>query len=374
MTKIKNILSTLLILGSSVSILGCQSTQVTPTTPEHFLVGTYTQEFSQGVYKITLDSKSNTLFNNGVMAKSVNPSYLALSKNQDWLFAATGKKSGGIDTFKWDNTSNAFTLQQQIDKLGKGTCHIALNPQETQLAVANYSSSDVYMFDIDPITKALTQKGHFKNSGTGPSKRQEKSHMHYVQWDNAGKFLYAVDLGTDEVLAFDTTSDNFIPTTATKLSAGDGPRHLAFHPTKPWVYVLNELTNSLAIFDQNVDTGLFTLKQQTSALVEPSKNNTSSAIKISEDGRFVYAGVRGINEIAVFEIDEEGAAKLIQSHTTLGDWPRDINLSPSQKHLLIANQKSGTITVLKRDTHTGILSSTDMSVDISTPSYIGVMK
>ena len=372
--KIKNILFTLLIMGSSIGISGCKSTQLSNSTPEEFLIGTYTQDFSQGVYKITLDNESNTLFNNGVMAKSVNPSYLASNKAQDWIFAATGKKSGSIDSFKWDNTTNTFILEQQIKGLGKGTCHITLNSQETQLAVANYSSSDVYMFDINPMTKALTQKGYFKNTGNGPSSRQQQSHMHFVHWDDAGRYLYAIDLGTDQILAFDTLNKNFTPIIAAKLSPGDGPRHLAFHPSKPMVYVINELTNSLAVFSQNISTGQLTLKQQISALQTPSKNNTASAIKISDDGRFIYAGIRGINEIAVFAINNDGTAKLIQSHSTLGDWPRDLSLSPSQKHLLIANQKSSTITVLAINTETGLLSSTDMTLDISTPSYIGVLK
>lgn len=382
MNSIKNILPTLLLIGSAFGLSSCKLTAQKPIIEEHFLIGTYTQEFSQGVYKITLDAKSNSLFNHGAIAKGVNPSYLALSKNQDWLYAATGKKTGGIDVFLKDNQSNTYNLQQQITNIGKDTCHIALNPQENQLAVANYSSSDIYVFDIDPLTKQLTQKNRFKNFGTGPTSRQTESHMHYVQWDSAGRFLYAVDLGTDEVLAFDSTSEIFTPTVAAKLSAGDGPRHLTFHPSKPWVYVLNELTNSISVFDQNITTGKLTFKQNVSALQlpsihqlskqQPSKTNTSSAIKISNDGKFVYAGVRGINEIAVFATNTNGTAKLIQSHSTLGNWPRDITLSSNQEHLLIANQKSSTITVLKRNIETGLLSNTEMTLDISTPSYIGV--
>jgi len=378
MKKTHKLLSGILLASSALGLLGCQSSQtISPEmskVTEQFIIGTYTQNGSQGVYKVTLDADSQTLSNNGVVALGTNPSYLALSKKQDWFFAATGKESGSIDTFLLDEQSNSYKLQQHIKGLGKDTCHISLNPQETQLAVANYSSSDVYLFDIHPETKALTQKGYFKNKGTGPSNRQEKSHMHYVQWDKSGRFLYAVDLGTDEVIAFDAQDKSFSPIVAAKLTAGDGPRHLTFHPTKPWVYVLNELSNSLAVFSQDAATGKLTLKQQTSMLMTPSKNNTSSAIKISDDGQYIYAGVRGINEIAVFKINADGFAKLLQSHPTLGNWPRDINLSADQKHLLIANQKSNTITVLNRDKKTGLLSSSPMTLNISTPSYIGNYK
>lgn len=374
MKKIHNVLSTLLLASSVFGLVGCQTTSNTllntPNPTEQFLVGTYTQNGSEGVYKITLDTESQRLSNNGLIATAINPTYLAVSNKQDWLFAATGKQSGSIDSFKLDEQSNTYKFRQHVNNLGKGTCHISLNAQETQLAVANYSSGDVYLFDINPNSKVLTQKGYFKNEGTKP----KQSRMHYVQWDNSGRFLYAIDLGTDEVIAFDVEDNNFSPITVAKLSAGDGPRHLVFHPKEPWVYVLNELTNSLAMFKQNPQTGNLTLKQHISALVTPSKNNLSSAIKMSNDGRFIYAGVRGINEIAVFEINSEGSAKLIQSHTTLGNWPRDINLSENQQHLLIANQRSNTLTVLKRDMKTGLLSSTPITLNISTPSYIGHYK
>ena len=377
MSSIKNILTILLLIGSTLGLTSCKLTPKKTVEQEHFLIGTYTQEFSQGIYKITLDSESNLLFNHGAIAKGVNPSYLSLSKNNNWLYAATGKKTGGVDVFLKDQHTDTYNLQQQVINIGKNTCHIALNPQENQLAVANYSSSDIYLFDIDPLTKKITQNHRFKNFGLNSTSQQIESHMHYVQWDSAGRFLYAVDLGTDEILAFDSMNDNFIPVVAAKLATGDGPRHLAFHPSKPWVYVLNELTNSITVFEQNIITGKLALKQSVSALLQRSKkdktkNNASSAIKISNDGKFIYAGVRGINEIAVFAINTNGTTKLIQSHSALGNWPRDITLSPTQKHLLIANQKSSTITVLKRNIETGLLSSTDMTVDISTPSYIGV--
>lgn len=366
------------LISSLIMLTGCKTTENTASpiidTKEHFLIGTYTKESSKGVYKVTLDPAAQSFTNDGVIATAENPSYLALSKNQSTLFAATGSKSGSVDRLTWNNDLGQYSLAQQMKDLGQGTCHISLNPQETQIAIANYGSGDVHLFNIDTKTQELSKSGYFKNSGKGPSWRQEKPHMHFVTWDNVGNFLYAVDLGTDEVKVFNSNDKTFTPAVAAKLPAGDGPRHMIFHPKKPWAYVVNELSNTVAVFTQNEVTGKLTQIQHVDIAKGRGDKNISSAIKISNDGQYLYAAVRGINEIAVLKINDDGRVKFIQSHTTLGNWPRDITLSANQNHLLIANQNSNTVTVLKRDVKTGLLTSTDMKLDISIPSYIGVFK
>jgi len=377
-----NLLSKNLIKYAMVSSLTLLTacTTMTESTPshsldkEHFLVGTYTTKSSEGVYKITLDPATKSLSNEGVIGKTINPSYVTLSKNQSMMFAATESDSGGITSFTWDNETQKFNVLQTIKNLGKGTCHITLNPQETQLAIANYSSGDVFLFDLNKNTQQLSQIGHFKNQGKGPHNRQEAPHMHYVQWDNTGEFLYAVDLGTDEVNVFNTSKNELTPSTVTKLPSGSGPRHLAFHPKQPWVYVVNELTNTITVFNQNINTGALTQRQHVAMTKENDNGNISSAIKVSNDGKFIYAAVRGINKIAVLSISDNGNVTPIQLQSVLGDWPRDMTLSANQQYLLIANQYSNTITALKRNVETGLLTSTEMKLDISIPSYIGVFQ
>jgi|GEM_PF-536006 len=371
------LISSFFLFGGCLTTDTAQTIEETPVNnQEKFLIGTYTNDSSEGVYKISLNSKKQLLINEGIVATAVNPSYLVLSKDQSTLYAATGDDSGGIDRFAWNTNLKKYELRQQIKGLGKWACHIALNPQENQLAIANYGTGDVHLFAIESKNNLLSEAGYFKNTGSGPSARQTQSHMHFVSWGNEGKYLYAIDLGTDEIKVFNSNNKSFVPEVAAKLRAGDGPRHLVFHPKKPWVYVVNELTNSVAVFTQNKTNGKLIPIQYISIIDE--KNNEqpiesiSSAIKISNDGRFIYAAIRGINKLAVLRVSNTGKVKLIQHHTTLGDWPRDITISANQNYILIANQRSNTINVLKRDTETGLLTSTEMILDISIPSYIGV--
>ncbi len=348
---------------------------------QELLIGTYTDEGSNGVYKLTFSPAKNQLVNSGLVAKATQPLYLAQTANNKEFYSIVGKKNGGMSYYQWHEKKQRFVIKSQLAKLSQGACHIALNPQGTQAAVADYATGEVYLVALNKAEKqqSLILLDTFKNSGKSITPRQKSPHSHYVQWDKSGKFLYAVDLGTEEILLFETGKGQQLstPRIAAKLSAGDGPRHMAFHPNKNIIYVLNELSNVVAVFQQNTATGQLTLTQRISALPEKTvtKNQQasfSSAIKASNDGRFIYAAVRGENAIAVFEIGTNGELSFIQSHSTLGNWPRDMTISANQDYIFIANKLSNEVTVLKRDIKNGLLSPTTMKVDISLPAYIGI--
>ncbi|WP_440874413.1 lactonase family protein [Thalassotalea sp. PLHSN55] len=338
---------------------------------EYFLVGTYTKDTSDGIYQLKLDHKNNTFINMGLVANAVNPSFLAFDKMPNSIFAVTNDKFGGVSHFLWHEKTQKFQLNTAIEGLGKGACHIAINPEYSQLAIANYTSGEIHLVSRDLNSNELTLAAHFKNQGRSLTPRQEAPHMHYVQWDKSGRYLYAVDLGTDEVKYFDRQDKSFSPKLAVKLQPGDGPRHLIFHPTLATVYVVNELSNTIAVFEQNEISGEFS----EIARYPTTPNNREgfpSAIRISKDGNFLYTAVRGdtSNHISIFNISVEGKLTHIQTKSSGGNFPRDFNFSAQQNYLLVANQYGNTITVFARDKHSGLLSDTKMIVEISTPSFI----
>lgn len=338
---------------------------------EYFLVGSYTKASSEGVYRLKLDHDKQRLENIGLVAKAINPSFLAFDENPESIFAVTSDKHGGISHFVWNEQAQQFNLNTLIEELGQGACHIAISPDNSQLAIANYTSGEVYRVSRDTQTNKLTLNGRFQNKGKGITSRQESPHMHYVQWDKSGKYLYAVDLGTDEIKYFDNNDTSFKALIAAKLQPGDGPRHLVFHPTLPRVYVVNELSNTIVAFEHNEVSGKLT-KIGRYPTTPNNNEGLPSAIRISKDGNFLYTAIRGetSNHISVFSISSEGQLTYIQHHPAGGNFPRDINFSSQQNYLLVANQYDDSITVLARNTKTGLLSSTNMKVEISTPSFI----
>ena len=101
-----------------------------------------------------------------------------------------------------------------------------------------------------------------------------------------------------------------------------------------------------------------------------TEGNICADIKISSDGKFVYASNRGHNSIAIFEVSaENGSLKLIGHQSTLGDAPRNICLSPDDNFLLVANRRTNNIVSFRRDKITGLLKEVDQ-IEAPTPACI----
>jgi 6-phosphogluconolactonase len=152
---------------------------------------------------------------------------------------------------------------------------------------------------------------------------------------------------------------------------GSGPRHIVFHPTKPLAYVMTEFSGEVLVLQYDSTNG--SLKQIQAISTLPSsftENNQGSAIHISSDGRFVYAGNRGHNSIASFVADENGSLSFLEHTPTEGDWPRDFALDPTESYIVASNQESGNLVLFARDKETGKLSL--LQSDITVPYAVCV--
>ena len=89
----------------------------------------------------------------------------------------------------------------------------------------------------------------------------------------------------------------------------------------------------------------------------------SAGIKLSNDGRFLYASNRGHNSIATFAIAKDGTLTLINHITSGGIWPRDFTLSPDNKFLIVANQFDNNVVVFKRNEELGTLINTGNKIE-----------
>lgn len=336
-----------------------------------FFVGSYTDNAEQGIYLVSYDPMKQQLTNEKLLASRLNPSYLNWQPSTQRLYgiANTAEKSNLVEVFEWNVLQQKLQLIQSHAVSGKGSCHLNVNHDQTALAVVNYSSGDSTLFDISLDQQPLTQGGYFKNEGKSITNRQTSPHLHFAGWGNQNKYLYITDLGTDEILVFDNQSENFEPKHRVKLSPGDGPRHLAFHPTQPFIYSVNELSNSISVFSQNAETGLLRLIDNM-ATQSKSLSASSSAIRISQDGRHLYIAIRGENALYGYAIQPNGRLTFINKVETGGDHPRDFNFSINQNYLLVANQHSDQLNLIQRDITTGELSLTEVQLGIHKPSFV----
>ncbi|NKI26426.1 lactonase family protein [Arenibacter sp. 6A1] len=335
------------------------------------LVGTYTQEESQGIYRLKYNPVNGELSDPNLVVETENPSYLHISKDRNTVFAVNENNKGTVSSFSWNADRTNLSLIGQQSSEGQHPCYITLNEAENLLAAANYSSGNIVMYKVSENGRIEGDAQIKTHEGTGSvMPNQASARAHCVQFGADGKYLYAVDLGIDQVLVYPIDAQGKLGASqlALALEKGDGPRHLTFHPTKNLVFIINELSSSVVTAQLNPENGTMVVVDKKSTLPTAYKGKNAPAdIHLSSNGKFLYASNRGHNSIAVFSVSEDGSLQLLDNTSVEGDWPRNFVLSPDEKFLLVANQISNNITVFSVDAKSGLLSFTGNQIALSKP-------
>ncbi|WP_245833659.1 lactonase family protein [Nonlabens spongiae] len=331
-----------------------------------FYVGTYTGGESKGIYKYALNEKGE-LENLGIVAETINPSYLALSKDGKSLVAVNEKDLGTITAFKIQGDS--LIHQDQVSSGGIHPCFVTIN-ERNEILVANYSSGTVSLLTLEENGSLSDLKFIEQHTGKGTTDRQQGPHAHSAYFlPDSKQQVVTVDLGTDELWFSELQNDKMIITDTLAMGPGAGPRHLAFHATKPIIYVLNELNNTISLVKKNKDT--YELGQSYSTLPEGFNGFSKAAdIHLSPDGKFLYASNRGRNSIVIYRVLDNGSLKQIGFESTRGQDPRNFSLSPDGNFVLVANQNSNNIVCFQRDSSTGKLSFLN---DVEAPEPVCIL-
>src|SRR5439155_21463463 len=148
------------------------------------------------------------------------------------------------------------------------------------------------------------------HTGKGPSaERQEAPHAHCILPDPSNRFAPAADLGADPVFVYqldlEGRSLRHIEEGDAGLRPGAGPRHLAFHPTLPLVFVANELDSTVATL--RFDSARGALSPQGTLSTLPAGwtgTNYPADIHVAPSVRTVYVSNLRHNRIAVFSVAE----------------------------------------------------------------------
>jgi 6-phosphogluconolactonase len=335
-------------------------------------VGTYTgQGRAEGIYVYRMDPASGALSPVQTVGGLNSPTFLALHPQRPFLYAVErqwseeGRSDGVVSAFAIDERTGALTLLNRQSSQGVSPCYVSVHPSGRYAFAANYASGHVAALPIqaDGTLGEATSAVH--HEGSGPvARRQEGPHAHFVAPDPSGRYVLACDLGIDKVMVyrFDLTSGQLIPNDPPfgRANPGAGPRHLSFHPSGRFVYVINELDSTVSAYAYDGQRGTLELLQTVSTLPEGfAETNHPAQIVVHPSGRFVYGSNRGHDSIAIFAIDQEtGRVAFIGHEPTQGKTPRNFNLDPSGTLLLAANQGSDTIVPFRIDQERGTLTPT----------------
>jgi 6-phosphogluconolactonase len=342
-------------------------------------VGTYAKPDAESIYLYSLHPETGELTRETGFKAGENPSYLALDDAGKYLYAVNetqefeGKKSGAVSAFEIAGDGKELKLLNQMPSEGGAPCYISI--ADNTVLVANYSGGNVAALPLQDNGQ-LGQPSAVQHKGSGPNQERQKGpHAHYIAPSPDGTYAFAVDLGADKVFGYKVQDGKLVqhtPAVAYTSEPGSGPRHMAFHPSGQYAYLVHELNSMVTVMKYNAGKGTFLEEQTLTTLPADFKGDSfPAAIKVSADGKFLYASNRGHNSIAVFAL-EEGGSKLspVQHMSTGGDWPRDFAIDPTGNILLVANERSNSITSFKIDKATGKLTATGHEAQVHKPVNI----
>lgn len=309
-----------------------------------------------------------------------NPSFLAFDRTGRTLFAVHGD---GDKASAWRIASDGkLSALGEASTGGRNPVHLSVDPTNRFLVIANHivagdvrSGLAVLPIAEDGRLGAPTDVVALEGK-VGPHRvEQPFPKPHQVAFDRHERFIVVPDKGCDRVLVYrlDTNGKLIaVPNAGAKARETSGPRHVAFHPTDRYAYVVNELDSTLVAYHFDPESGALKPFQVVSALPDSfTGDSRASEVEVSRDGRFVYASNRGSDTIGVFAIDAASGRLTPRGWTPSGGrTPRFFALSPDGAALFAANEEGDDIVRFAVDAKTGLLSKPQVVARTGSPTCI----
>jgi len=313
-------------------------------------VGSYAEANQPGIHVFGFGADVGALQPRTTYGGIANPSFLILHPKICCLYAVSEVKGdGSVYAFRFDCQSGALEPINRQPSGGSAPCHLVLDESGSWLIVSNYFSGTVQVLPLadDGALGEPTHLVQHHGQGVHPE-RQERPHAHAAAFAPDGRFILVADLGIDQIViyAFNAVEGKLGTHSSAPAQLGAGPRHLAFHPGRPNLYVVNELNNTISLYGYDAVNGGLHELQSLTTLPHCVQNNRAADIHVEPTGTRVYVSNRGHNSIAVFDIAADGTLALAAIQPCGGRGPRNFALSLDGRSMLIANEQSGDVVVL----------------------------
>ena len=330
-------------------------------------VGTY----SDGFYAYDFDQKAGKLAVEEPIAKAAmpNPSYLAVDGNRVYAVSEMPDATASVWAWRWGG--NGFDLLGSqptgLPEHGEDPCYVSTDGN--LLAVANYSGGSLGMYRLQE-NGAIAPLDSLVLSGTGGPdlSRQESPHVHCAVFSPDGKYLFFSEFSADEIGRLDVSAlgvRNYCR--AATLHPDSGPRHLLFDASGEHLYVIGELSGDITVYDYADGS----LREKQVIKADRMDARGAADIHFSPDGKFLYASLRLRGDgIVVFEVGPGGVLAYVGYQAT-GPHPRNFNITPNGRYVLVACRDNDSIEIYARDRRTGLLTDTGRRIPVERPVFVG---
>lgn len=296
-------------------------------------VGSYASKESKHVIQFLFDEEKKRFVHRMQLFPWEDTKYMSW-KGNDLVSISKQQRAGVLWLHKDSGIIEQLFLEQGT------SCYI--HQDESYIYTANYHEGTVMIY--------AKQEFHLHQC----IKIQEKAGCHQVILFE--HYILVPCLLLDKIMIYDI-SLNFAFVKELMFPLGSGPRHGIFDQ-KGRFFVVSELSNQLFVYE--VKDMTFSLTIILDLLEDPSVKAAAAAIRMSKDERFLYLSLRDVNQIIVIYVEKQ---VIIQRISSLGDHPRDIQLSPDDAFLFVANRFSNQVNVFERNAHDGMLTACDAHLE-----------
>jgi 6-phosphogluconolactonase len=275
-------------------------------------------------------------------------SFLAADSKHQFLYAADEEQKK-LRSFAIDANDGSLTAVATTDMLA-GPVYVNLPHNDAFVLAAEFNSGKTEVFPLDG-------KGGFgKRAAVADSGKE--SHGAFLSPDD--RFAFVPGRGSDQVrvFAFSAEKGTLTPQSPVKLPKGAGCRHLDFHPSGQFVYLVNEFANTVVAFSYDTAKGKLTEVQTISTTPDEGVKSSAADVHVHPSGKFLYvtnrpAGTNG--SIVAYAIGADGKLTFLQKESTDGQVPRNFHLVADGTRILVGNQESKSIASFAVDPNTGAL-------------------
>lgn len=268
--------------------------------------------------------------------------------------AAAGRLYVGM---RMENALQAFSIDPKsgmLESLGGvaapgSPVYVSCDEKMRVAFSASYGDNNLSVFPLneDGIPQLATQI------------EPDMPRAHAACQDKSGRWLLVPMLGADAIRVFRITASGHLEVGAESqlmVRSGSGPRHPVISADNRFVYVLNELDGSIDVFLFDADTGKLDLCQTIEMMPKAFDGKPWTAeLRMTPDGRFLFATDRRSNTIASLRVDPESGFLSLVGHTQTEDQPRGMDVDPSGRWLVVSGQQSGAISIYAIDADNGSL-------------------
>jgi 6-phosphogluconolactonase len=277
----------------------------------------------------------------GIDKPSPTSMSMALSPDKRLLYAAVRSEPFTVAAFRIDAASGKLSHLGNAP-LDASMAYTTIDKTGKWLLCASYPGGEMTI-------NAIETDGKVKAPPVQIIKDRPKAHCVVV--DAANKNVYCAVLAQDVILQFkfDPATGKVTPNTPAevKTKPGAGPRHLAFHPSGKFLYLITETTATIGAYAVDPVSG--TLKElQFVDMLAPNtiKEQASAAdLHVTPNGQFLYGSERRSSSLVGFKIDQsKGTLSLVGRYPT-ETTPRGFAIDLQGKYLLSVGLDSNHMTI-----------------------------